>query len=168
VTNAGLINMGTATTPGTTLTTPNYVGQGGRIAMNTLLGGDGSPSDRLVINGGTASGSSSLIVTNAGGAGAVTTGNGILLVDAVNGGTTAASAFTLGNAGGYVAAGPYAYTLQRSSVDGSGLPPRPAIPPARTRSPRFRRIRRFLRCRPTRPRPCLPRRPTTGPKSLRP
>jgi outer membrane autotransporter protein len=121
VTNAGLINMGTATTPGTTLTTPNYVGQGGRIAMNTLLGGDGSPSDRLVINGGTASGSSSLIVTNAGGAGAVTTGNGILLVDAVNGGTTAASAFTLGNAGGYVAAGPYAYTLQRSSVDGSGL-----------------------------------------------
>ncbi|MDR7949576.1 hypothetical protein, partial [Achromobacter aegrifaciens] len=27
----------------------------------------------------------------------------------------------LGNAGGYVAAGPYAYTLQRSSVDGSGL-----------------------------------------------
>jgi len=121
VTNAGLINMGAGTAPGTTLTTPNYVGQGGRIAMNTLLGGDGSPSDRLVINGGAASGSSSLIVANAGGAGAVTTGNGILLVDAVNGGTTAANAFTLGNAGGYVAAGPYAYTLQRSSVDGSGL-----------------------------------------------
>ncbi|WP_251879670.1 autotransporter-associated beta strand repeat-containing protein [Achromobacter sp. Marseille-Q4954] len=121
VTNAGLINMGTGTAPGTTLTTPNYAGQGGRIAMNTLLGDDSSPSDRLVINGGTASGSSSLIVTNAGGAGAVTTGNGILLVDAVNGGTTATSAFTLGNAGGYVAAGPYAYTLQRSSVDGSGL-----------------------------------------------
>ncbi|WP_424239031.1 autotransporter-associated beta strand repeat-containing protein [Achromobacter sp.] len=121
VTNAGLINMGTGSAPGTTLTTPNYVGQGGRIAMNTLLGGDGSPSDRLVVNGGAASGSSSLIVANAGGAGALTTGNGILLVDAVNGGTTAASAFTLGNAGGYVAAGPYAYTLQRSSVDGSGL-----------------------------------------------
>ncbi|RPJ92370.1 autotransporter outer membrane beta-barrel domain-containing protein [Achromobacter xylosoxidans] len=121
VTNAGLINMGTGTAPGTTLTTPNYAGQGGRIAMNTLLGDDSSPSDRLVINGGTASGSSSLIVTNAGGAGAVTTGNGILLVDAVNGGTTATSAFTLGNAGGYVAAGPYAYTLQRSSVDASGL-----------------------------------------------
>ena len=121
VTNAGLINMGTGTAPGTTLTTPNYAGQGGRIAMNTLLGDDSSPSDRLVINGGTASGSSSLIVTNAGGAGAVTTGNGILLVDAVNSGTTATSAFTLGNAGGYVAAGPYAYTLQRSSVDASGL-----------------------------------------------
>jgi len=120
-TNAGLIDMGAGTAPGTTLTTPNYVGQGGRIAMNTLLGGDDSPSDRLVINGGAASGSSSLIVANAGGAGALTTGNGILLVDAVNGGTTAASAFSLGNAGGYVAAGPYAYTLQRSSVDGSGL-----------------------------------------------
>ncbi|WKK20035.1 autotransporter outer membrane beta-barrel domain-containing protein [Achromobacter insolitus] len=121
VTNAGLINMGTGTAPGTTLTTPYYVGQGGKIAMNTLLGGDGSPSDRLVINGGAASGSSSLIVSNAGGAGALTAGNGILLVDAVNGGTTAANAFTLGNAGGYVAAGPYAYTLQRSGVDGSGL-----------------------------------------------
>ncbi|MFD4837385.1 autotransporter outer membrane beta-barrel domain-containing protein, partial [Achromobacter sp. NPDC058515] len=120
VANAGLINMGSGTAPGTTLTTPNYAGQGGRIAMNTYLGADDSPSDRLVINGGAASGSSSLIVSNAGGAGAVTTGNGILLVDAVNGGATSASAFTLGNPGGYAAAGPYAYTLYRSSVDGAG------------------------------------------------
>ncbi|WP_454674470.1 autotransporter outer membrane beta-barrel domain-containing protein [Achromobacter pestifer] len=118
--NAGLINMGTGTPPGATLTTPTYVGQGGTIAMNTYLGADGSPSDRLVVNGGMVSGASSLIVSNAGGAGAVTLGNGILLVEAVNGATTPMGAFTLGNPGGYLAAGPYAYTLYRSSVDTSG------------------------------------------------
>ena len=118
-TNAGLINMGTGTLPGTTLTTPNYVGQGGRISVNTYLADDNSPSDRLVIDGGVASGTSSIHVANAGGPGALTTGNGILVVNAVNGGTTATNAFTLGNPGGYVAAGPYAYTLFRSSADTS-------------------------------------------------
>ena len=72
VTNAGLVNMGTGTAPGTLLTTTNYMGTGGTIAMNTFLGGDGSPSDKLVINGGTASGNSFLRITNAGGPGAVT------------------------------------------------------------------------------------------------
>lgn len=121
VTNAGLISMGPGTPPGTTLVTPNYVGQNGMIAINTRLGPDGSPSDRLVIDGGVASGASSILVRNVGGLGALTTGNGILVIDAINGATTAAGAFTLGNPGGYVAAGPYAYTLFRSSIDGSGL-----------------------------------------------
>src|SRR4029077_19153580 len=49
VTNAGLVNMGTGTAPGTILATANYTGTGGTIAMNTFLGGDGSPSDRLII-----------------------------------------------------------------------------------------------------------------------
>ena len=53
VTNAGLVNMGTGTAPGTILATANYTGTGGTIAMNTFLGGDGSPSDRLIIIGGT-------------------------------------------------------------------------------------------------------------------
>ena len=53
VTNAGLVNMGTGTAPGTILTTTNYIGAGGTIALNTFLGADGSPSDKLVINGGT-------------------------------------------------------------------------------------------------------------------
>ena len=56
LTNAGLVNMGTGTAPGTVLTTTSYTGTGGTIAMNTFLGADGSPSDKLVINGGTASG----------------------------------------------------------------------------------------------------------------
>ena len=89
VTNAGLVNMGTGTAPGTLLTTTNYVGTGGTIALNTFLGADGSPSDRLVINGGSATGSSFLRITNAGGPGAQTVANGIPVVQAINGGTTA-------------------------------------------------------------------------------
>ena len=38
VTNAGLVNMGTGTAPGTVLTTTNYIGAGGTIALNTFLG----------------------------------------------------------------------------------------------------------------------------------
>jgi outer membrane autotransporter protein len=113
VTNAGLVNMGTGTAPGTLLTTTNYVGAGGTIAMNTFLGGDGSPSDKLVINGGTASGNSFLRITNAGGPGAITTGNGILVVDATNG-TTAPGAFALA---GPVVAGPFEYKLFRGAPD---------------------------------------------------
>ncbi|WP_426442579.1 autotransporter outer membrane beta-barrel domain-containing protein [Bradyrhizobium genosp. P] len=116
LTNTGLVNMGTSTSPGTVLTTANYVGQGGAIAMNTFLGADGSRSDRLVINGGAATGNSFLRIANAGGAGALTTGNGILLIDTTNGGTTAAGAFGLGNR---TVAGPYEYTLFRSSIDAS-------------------------------------------------
>ena len=56
VSNAGSVNMGTGTAPGTVLTTTSYTGTGGTIAVNTFLGGDGSPSDKLVINGGTATG----------------------------------------------------------------------------------------------------------------
>jgi len=114
--NAGLVNMGTGTPPGTVLTTTSYVGTGGTIAMNTFLAGDGSPSDRLLINGGTASGNSSLRIINAGGGGALTTGNGILVVDTVNGGITVPGAFALA---GPAVAGAYEYTLFRSSIDAS-------------------------------------------------
>ncbi|MNI32935.1 Antigen 43 precursor [compost metagenome] len=69
-----------------------------------------------MIDGGTATGSSALSIKNALGQGALTTGNGILVVDAINGGTTAASAFALA---GPVYAGPYEYTLHRSSADGT-------------------------------------------------
>lgn len=93
-----------------TLTTGNYLGAGGRLGINTFLGTDGSPSDRLVINGGTASGSTSLLVRNAGGGGALTTGDGILVVNTINGGTTSPTAFALG---GRVVAGPYEYGLFR-------------------------------------------------------
>ena len=46
-----------------TLTVNNYVGEGGQIRLNTYLAGDGSPSDRLVIDGGTATGTTGLLST---------------------------------------------------------------------------------------------------------
>ena len=113
VSNAGLVNMGTGTAPGTVLTTTDYAGNGGTIALNTFLGGDNSPSDRLVINGGTASGTSGLLITNAGGPGDLTLGNGIPVVVTTNGGTTAPGAFGLS---GPVGAGPYEYFLFRGGV----------------------------------------------------
>ena len=113
LTNAGLVNMGTGTAPGTVLTTTSYTGRGGTLAMNTFLGGDNSPSDRLVINGGTASGTSGLRITNAGGSGDLTLGNGIPVVVTTNGGTTAPGAFGLS---GPVVAGPYEYFLFRGGV----------------------------------------------------
>lgn len=100
-----------------TLTVVNYIGDGGQIALNTYLAGDGSPSDMLVIDGGSATGTTGLIIRNSGGTGAETTGNGILVVDAINGGTTTANAFSLVSP---VVAGPYEYDLFRSSLDGTG------------------------------------------------
>lgn len=119
--NGTLINNGLAQVAGAgignSLVATNYVGGAGSIVgLNTYLGGDGSPSDLLVIKGGTATGTSGLKITNVGGLGALTTGNGILVVDAINGGTTAASAFRLAN---FVSAGPYEYTLFRGATDGS-------------------------------------------------
>ncbi|AHB50082.1 hypothetical protein W911_07105 [Hyphomicrobium nitrativorans NL23] len=102
--------------PFKTLTTVDYIGQGGTFNVNTHLGGDGSPSDRLIIDGGAAVGTSLLSVTNAGGLGALTQVNGILVVDAINGGTTVPGGFTLA---GPVIAGPYEYSLHRGSVDAS-------------------------------------------------
>jgi autotransporter family porin len=127
-----------------TLTAVNYTGASGVIGLNTYLGGDGSPSDRLMLNGGAATGLSSLRITNAGGSGALTQANGIQVVDAVNGGSTAPGAFVLSNR---VVSGPYEYLLYRSSVDASNaqawylrseqppIPPVPPMPPVPTPTP---------------------------------
>ncbi|WP_272481820.1 pertactin-like passenger domain-containing protein, partial [Hyphomicrobium sulfonivorans] len=119
VTNAGLVQFTPPPSdsgPFKTLTATNYTGQGGTLGVNTHLGSDGSPSDMLVIDGGTASGTSLLSVANAGGAGDLTQLNGILVVDAINGGTTVPGLFGLA---GPVVAGPYEYSLYRGSVDAS-------------------------------------------------
>jgi outer membrane autotransporter protein len=117
LTNAGLVNMGTGAAPGTVLTTTSYAGTGGTMAINTLLGGSGSPSDRLVISGGVGTGTTTMHVTNAGGSGAETTGNGIQVVEAINGATTSASAFAL--PAGELRAGAFDYDLFHGGVGGS-------------------------------------------------
>jgi len=114
--NAGRVTWGAGALPGTALTTRDYAGLGGTLEINTFLGGDGSPSDRLVIDGGAASGRSIIVPHNAGGLGELTTGNGILVVDAANGGITSGTAFVLTTP---VLAGPYEYRLRRGSADGS-------------------------------------------------
>jgi len=110
-TNAGTVAFA-ASNGFKTLSTRDYVGHNGTMVMNTQLGDDHSASDKLVIDGGHASGTTTLMVNNAGGTGAQTN-NGILLVDAVNGGTTDATAFKLGND---VRAGAYDYRLFRSGL----------------------------------------------------
>ncbi|MEN4918953.1 autotransporter outer membrane beta-barrel domain-containing protein [Achromobacter spanius] len=76
-----------------TLTVNNYAG-GGTLVMNTQLGDDTSPTDKLVIDGGTTSGTTGLRIMNANGTGGQTQ-QGIRLVQAINGGTTTADAFHL-------------------------------------------------------------------------
>ena len=113
VLNGGQIVTGGA--PGTLLTVQTYVGNGGALVLNTVLNGDASPSDRLVITG-SATGLSSLLIRNIGGSGALTSGDGILVIETSNGGTTAASAFRLGER---VAAGAYEYLLYRGGASNS-------------------------------------------------
>lgn len=99
-----------------TLTLATYSGQDASITLNTFLNADNSPSDQLIINGGTATGHTDLLINNVLGEGAETLGNGILLVSTVNGGTTEEGAFSLGAP---VVAGPYEYFLFRGSLDES-------------------------------------------------
>src|SRR5262249_28309568 len=66
-----------------TLTTVNYTGTNAAITLNTFLGGDNSPSDRLVINGGTVPDATSLTIRNTTGPGAATVANGIPVVVAL-------------------------------------------------------------------------------------
>lgn len=132
LTNAGLVQLGGSGVGNTLTVAGNYVGQNATLALNTTLAGDGAPSDKLVVSGGTASGSSTLKVTNVDGAGAQTTGDGIQVVQATNGATTSANAFSL--SGGTVSAGAYTYFLAKGGEsNGTGdswylrntVPPRP-------------------------------------------
>ncbi|MDX3884195.1 MAG: autotransporter-associated beta strand repeat-containing protein [Sphingomonas sp.] len=115
LTNAGLADLAGANA-GNRLIVSSYVGQGGILHLNSVLEGDASPTDQLVIAGGTATGSTGIRITNAGGLGAATPGNGIEVVVAAGGATTAATAFALD---GRAIAGPYEYKLFRGGRDGS-------------------------------------------------
>jgi len=113
VMNDGLVQF-TAPDAGVhkTLYTRAWAGSG-TLGLNTYLGDDSSPTDRLIIDGGTATGATRIKVTNTDGPGAETTGNGILVVQVANGGTTAPEAFALASS---VVAGPYEYTLHRGGA----------------------------------------------------
>ncbi len=106
-----------------TLTVRDYAG-GGTLVMNTRLGGDDSPTDKLVIDGGTTSGVTGMRILNTDGAGAQTQ-EGIKLVETINGGTTTPDAFRLdeGSTGfrsstGTLALNGYDYSLVRGGNQG--------------------------------------------------
>lgn len=113
--NRGLIDMTTGSSIATdTLTVNgNYNGNAGVLALQTVLGDDNSQTDKLIVSRGTIGGTTTLQITNLGGSGAATAVDGIRVVDAQNGATSASGAFSLGNA---VAAGPYSYFLYRGGV----------------------------------------------------
>ena len=113
--NAGLIDFthGTSGAGDRFTVVGDYVGAAGTLRLDTVLGDDGSASDRLVLATGRASGQTGLDIVNAGGLGAQTRADGILLVQAIDGALTDAAAFAL-NAP--VAAGAYEYLLFRGGI----------------------------------------------------
>ena len=127
---SGTVNFPAVTDPssftGSTLTVNgNYSGDGGTLVMNTVLEGDESATDKLVINGD-ASGKTYIKVNNVGGAGKQTD-TGIKLVEVT--GNSAGSFETAGT----VRAGTYVYSMKQSGSDWYltslfSLPPEPEEP----------------------------------------
>ncbi len=115
--NAGNINFGGS--GGTVLNVAgNYVGNGGVVTINTVLGGDNSKTDMLKVGGDT-SGATRLYVNNVGGTGALTV-NGIKVVDVAGasaGTFSLANSYTTKDGQQAVVGGAYAYTLQQGGAD---------------------------------------------------
>lgn len=92
----------------------NYVGADGRIDLRVALADEGSHTDVLAIDGGSATGTTRLRIINQDGLGARTQGSGIQLVETSNGATTSDDAFVLD---GQVLAGAYRYELFHGTAD---------------------------------------------------
>lgn len=113
--NAGVIDMtsNNSRTNDTLTVQGNYVGNAGQLRLQSVVAGDDAPSDRLVVNNGSLSGSTVIAVTNLGGNGALTAQNGIQLVQALGSTLSSNNAFTLGHP---VSAGAYDYRLFKGGV----------------------------------------------------
>lgn len=110
VNNAGTMTMQDGAADDVTTITGNYIGTAGSTyKIDTKLGDDNSPTDKLIVKGNT-SGTTALSVTNIGGTGAQTV-NGISVVQVD--GTSATGSFTMATP---LQAGSYEYTLQQGST----------------------------------------------------
>lgn len=90
----------------------DFVSEGGSLFLDTFLGDDSSPSDVLILEDALdGSAPTRIFVTNTTGPGALTTGNGILVVDTD---TSESNVFTLGAP---VYAGVYEYFLAQEEED---------------------------------------------------
>ncbi|MDT1451899.1 autotransporter domain-containing protein, partial [Escherichia coli] len=97
-----------------TLKVKNLNGQNGTISLRVRPDMAQNNADRLVIDGGRATGKTILNLVNAGNSasGLATSGKGIQVVEAINGATTEEGAFVQGN---MLQAGAFNYTLNRDS-----------------------------------------------------
>ena len=113
--NSGVIDLTSANsrTNDTLTVHGNYAGNGGQIWLQSALGGDNAPSDKLVVNNGAMTGNTLLSVSNVGGVGGLTLQNGIPVVQALGTTSSASGAFALK---GPVSAGAYDYFLFKGGV----------------------------------------------------
>ncbi|MGB3432846.1 beta strand repeat-containing protein, partial [Achromobacter sp.] len=128
--NSGAVNLA-GSTPGAVLKiTGPYVGNNGKLGVSTVLGADGSATDKLLLSGATAvaSGNTTVQITNAGGLGAQTGSQGIQVIATENGASLQPGSFTL--AGGHIDAGAYEYrlaqTAQGAALHSTNTQPGPA------------------------------------------
>ncbi|GKX59520.1 autotransporter outer membrane beta-barrel domain-containing protein [Leminorella grimontii] len=115
VTNGGSIILNnSATSAGNTLTiNGDYVGDGGSLSLGTVLGGDSSLTDRLVVTGN-ASGTTYVEVSNENGSGALLH-EGIKIVE--TGGSTEDAFVQRGR----IVAGSYEYRVQQGTALGEDM-----------------------------------------------
>ncbi|WP_395602460.1 autotransporter outer membrane beta-barrel domain-containing protein [Pseudomonas sp. A1230] len=113
--NAGTIDLtrNNSRTDDTLTVQGNYVGNSGQLLLQSVVAGDDSPSDKLVVNDGSLGGATVISVSNVGGLGALTQANGIQLVQAQGSTVSTDNAFTLS---GPVSAGAYDYYLFKGGV----------------------------------------------------
>ncbi|ADP16978.1 outer membrane autotransporter barrel domain protein 5 [Achromobacter xylosoxidans A8] len=133
--NSGVVNL-SGSTPGAVLkVTGPYVGNNGKLGVSTVLGADGSATDKLLLSGPSAiaSGNTAVQITNAGGLGAQTGSQGIQVIATENGASLQPGSFTL--AGNHIDAGAYEYRLTQTA-QGAALhstntqvPPGPGVTP---------------------------------------
>ncbi|WP_158219238.1 MULTISPECIES: autotransporter outer membrane beta-barrel domain-containing protein [unclassified Achromobacter] len=110
VNNAGTLDLTGGQASNRMTIVGNYNGLGGQVKVESVLGADDAPSDRLIVSQGAIGGASTLAVANLGGAGAPTALNGIMVVQASNGATSSNTAFALP---GTLKAGAYEYFLYK-------------------------------------------------------
>jgi outer membrane autotransporter protein len=113
--NAGRIDLssGNTRTNDTLTVQGNYAGNAGQLLLQSVVGNDNSPSDKMVVNDGTLTGSTLITVTNLGGTGGLTQQNGIELVQAQGTAVSNPDAFALK---GPVSAGAFDYYLFKGGV----------------------------------------------------
>ncbi|WP_028693990.1 autotransporter outer membrane beta-barrel domain-containing protein [Pseudomonas cremoricolorata] len=111
--NSGLIDLSSSDGLGRLTVVGNYSGDDGTLKLASVLAGDGAPSDRLIVSGGSIDGRTLLSISNLGGAGAPTLANGIQVVEASNGTRSTATAFVQTQV---LSAGAYDYRLFKGGL----------------------------------------------------